>query len=122
MAFGNEGLPMSREKRITKKGVINRSADFAKRLFFRETCLGEITDVYGESHWMSGTFTPTPDADSFQDFFQWMVDEANVSIDPPFDEALLNEENWFIEQENGEMLGISLPAVQKDNEIGWRWR
>jgi len=113
---------MSKEKKARKKGVTNRPTGVAKRLFFRETCLGEINDVYGESHWMSGTLTPTPDANSLQDFFRWMVDEANVSIDPPFDEALLNEENWFIEQENGDKVGISLPAVQEDGEIGWRWR
>lgn len=122
MVFGSDTTPMSREKRTAKKGVSNRPAGVAYRLFFRETCLGDISDVYGESHWMTGTLTPTPGADSFRDFFQWMVDEANVSVDPPFDEALLDEENWFIEQGDGERAGISLPAVQKDSEIGWRWR
>ena len=27
-----------------------------------------------------------------------MVDEDNVSQDPPFDDALLDEESWFIEE------------------------
>lgn len=119
VAFDGEALTMGKGK---KKGHTNRPKGIAKRLFFQEICLGEITDVYGESHWMSATLTPTSDADSFKEFFRWMVDEANVSIDPPFDEALLNEENWFVEQEDGAKVGISVPAVQVDSEIGWRWR
>lgn len=113
---------MSKKKKARKKGVTNRPMGVAKRLFFRETCLGNIKNVYGESHWMSGSLLPSHDAGSFQDFFRWMVDEANSSIDPPFDEALLNEENWFIELETGDKIGISLPAVHEDGEIGWRWR
>ncbi len=113
---------MGKQRQGRKKDVTNRPKGIAKRLFFKETCLGEITDVCGESHWMSGTLTPTSDAASFQDFFRWMVDEENVSIDPPFDEVLLDEDNWFIEQEDGEKVGISVPAVHENCEIGWRWR
>ncbi len=108
-------MKMGEEPKNMRKHVV-------KRLFFREMCLGQVTDVSGESHWMSGTFTPTSDADAFKDFFRWMVDEQNISMDPPFDEALLNEENWFIEQEEGQKVGITVPAVQEDGEIGWRWR
>ena len=113
---------MAKARRGSAKALTKRSKGAAKRLFFQDICLGEITEVYGESHWMSGTLWPTPESASFRDFFRWMVDENNASLDPPFDEALLDEDNWFIEQEDGVKVGISLPAVQPDSEIGWRWR
>jgi hypothetical protein len=75
-----------------------------------------------EFPWMYGTLLPTAEAAAFQELFRWMVAEENVSTNPPFDEALLDEENWFIEQEDGEKVGISLPAVHAEGEIGWQWR
>jgi hypothetical protein len=92
------------------------------RLFFRETPLGDITEVGSDQPWWVGQFAPYAEADAFRAFFEWMVDEEKSSLpgDPPFDEALWTDENWFIEDDSGQKRGICVPAVHNDGQIWWR--
>jgi hypothetical protein len=122
VAFGGEEPMMGKEKKGRSKRVTNNPKGIARRLFFRETCLGELTNVEGDFPWMFGKLTPTSAAVPFWNFFRWMVDEENVSKEPPFEEALLDEDNWFIEDESGKKVSISMPAVHEDGLIAWRCR
>ena len=73
------------------------------KLYFKGRCLGSISDVQGDQPWWIGVFTPFPEANAFKAFFQWIVDEDRNTLaeDPPFDQALWTDENWFIEAEDG---------------------
>jgi hypothetical protein len=113
---------MGKRKKGRAKGLTPKSEGSAWRLWFRETCLGAITEVTGDFPWMYGKLIPSAEAAPFQDFFQWMVDEDNASKEPPFEEKFLNEDNWFIEDEGGKRVGISMPAVHEDGLVAWRWR
>jgi hypothetical protein len=113
---------MGKEKKASKERLASHPKGVPISLFFQETCLGKVTELQSEMFWVSGTLTLSSDAIPFQPFFRWMVDETNNGAEPPFDEALLNEDNWFIKKGDAEKVGISVPAVQSDGEIGWRWR
>lgn len=40
-----------------------------------------------------------------------------------FDDNLLDDDNWFIVDDEHKKVGISLPGIyEEDNEINWRWR
>jgi len=70
---------------------------------------------------MSGDFSPRPEAAAYANFFAYMVDEANSAEDPPFDDDLLDPENWYVDEE-GKKRGIEIPAIYNDGLIAWRWR
>lgn len=93
------------------------------KLIHDDIVLGTITDVSGESFWMSGTLSMASSAPgSYREFFDFMTDENNNNVDPPFGPDLLDEDRWFIEQNDGSRRGIAIPAVYPDGLISWRWR
>jgi hypothetical protein len=110
-----------RKKEKGKRSAIGPTGS-SRKLFFRDLCLGEITDVEGEFPWMSGTLQPAPAAEPFGAFFRWMTDEEHASQEPPFEADLLDDDNWFIQDEHGSKTGITVPAVYGDGLISWRWR
>ena len=92
------------------------------RLFFQSRCLGEIEDLFFDQPEVHGTFNPSEGIEKFQHLFAWMVDEDNSSEEPPFDDDLLDDSNWFVIDDAGEKRGITVPGVYADREIIWRWR
>lgn len=91
------------------------------RLYWRDRELGTISGVVGDFPWMYGDFTPTAVDPAFREFFEFMSDED--AGEPSFDEALLDEANWWLIGLNGERRGIVVPAIRLDEgEIAWRWR
>ena len=56
------------------------------RLFFQNTCLGKIEDLFFAQPEVHGTFNPSVGIEEFQRLFAWMVDEDNLSEEPPFDD------------------------------------
>ena len=122
VAVASQEVMMGQANQGSNQGLAKSPMGVPRRLFFRETCLGEITQVEGDFPWVYGKLTPTSAAAPLQDFFRWMGDEENVSKEPPFEKALLNEDNWSIVEENGEQRGISMPAIHEDGLIAWRWR
>ena len=92
------------------------------KLLFQKTCLGEIDDLFFDQPEVHGSFRPASGIDDFQRLFRWMVDEDNSSKEPPFDDELLNDDNWFVIDDAGQKRGITLPGVYDDGEIIWRWR
>lgn len=93
------------------------------KLRFREKCLGEICHVSRDQPWWIGDFRPSPEAAEFSDFFAWMVDEERSSQgDPPFDPAWWADDNWFIEEDDGTVHPICVPAIHDDGQIWLRMR
>lgn len=92
------------------------------KLLYRHTHLGEVSEPETDWPWVYAKFSPSSTAEHFRDFFRWMTNEDNFSTEPPFDAALLNEGDWFIE-EDGKLRGITVPAFHEDDGvIAWRWR
>lgn len=93
-------------------------------LLYRNMDLGSISDVGGEQPWWIGNLTPSSEAEAFREFFAWMVDEDRNSAadEPPFDRAWWTDENWYIQDDDGNRRGIDVPAVHGDGQIWWRWR
>ena len=91
------------------------------KLYHHDRLLGEISGPGVDGRWMVGGIALLPDAEPYLSFFEFMTNEDQGWIDPPFSEDLLDEENWFVE-ENGQMQGISVPAIHSDGTIYWRWR
>ena len=91
-------------------------------LYFLDACLGEIKDVNGEGMWMNGKITSTENMKNFENLFAVLVDEKNDFKEENHNEEWLEDDNWFITDEEGNKKGIDLPAVYPDGEINWRWR
>jgi len=94
------------------------------KLYFKDTEIGEIRDIFAETPWMHGTIHLNDNSKPYQEYFREMVDEDSTfgfeSIDPEF----LDDENWSVFDENEEKyLGIGIPAIHiEDTTIAWRWR
>lgn len=69
------------------------------RLYWRGRELGTVSGVVGEFPWMHGDFTPTAVDPALREFFDFMSGEDPG--DPPFDEALLDEGNWWLVEPDG---------------------
>jgi hypothetical protein len=91
------------------------------RLYWRDRELGIVSRAAGEFPWMYGDFAPTGVDPLLRAFFEFMTGEGPG--EPPFEEALLDEENWWLVEPDGRRRGITVPAVRIDEgEIAWRWR
>lgn len=82
------------------------------KLYFKDTEIGEIRDVFVETPWMYETIHLNDNSKPFQEYFRKMVDEDSTfdfeSTDPEF----LDDENWSVFDENeGKYLGIDIPAI-----------
>jgi len=89
------------------------------KLYHNNVLIGEITAVETDMFWLSGIIHFTPEAATYEDFFAFITDEDNALEELPFASEML--ENWFVEDENGKMRAIEIPAVHDDNTIDWRW-
>ena len=72
------------------------------KLYFKDTEIGEIRDIFAETPWMYGTIHLNDNSKPYQEYFREMVDEDSTfgfeSIDPEF----LDDENWSVFDENEE--------------------
>ncbi|AME05200.1 hypothetical protein NNG64_08740 [Bacillus siamensis] len=92
-------------------------------LYYQNECLGKIEGVAVEGPWAYGKIIPNEKMENFKDFFRAVVDEDNPSAIEKFDDDLLDDDNWFIVDDEYKKVGISLPGIyEEDNEINWRWR
>ena len=65
---------------------------------------------------------PSNNIDKFNDFFAALVDEENDFVEANFNEEWLEDNNWYIIDDENKRRGIYIPAVYPDREISWRWR
>uniref|UniRef100_UPI00289CC7B2 hypothetical protein n=2 Tax=Bacillales TaxID=1385 RepID=UPI00289CC7B2 len=65
---------------------------------------------------------PSNNIEKFNDFFAALVDEENDFVETNFNEEWLEDNNWYIIDDENKRRGIYIPAVYPDREISWRWR
>lgn len=91
-------------------------------LWYNGVNIGAITDIDQDGFWMNGRICLNARGEQLRVFFNYMTDESRgLDEDPPFDQELLNEENWSVES-NGLSRGITVPAIHPDGIIEWKWR
>ncbi|UQZ41384.1 hypothetical protein [Bacillus subtilis] len=92
-------------------------------LYYQDECLGKIEGTTIEGPWAYGKIIPNEKMEKFKDFFRAVVDEDDPSAIEKFDDDLIDDDNWFIVDDEQKRVGISLPGIyENDNEINWRWR
>ncbi|MCR9234840.1 MAG: hypothetical protein NXI29_27925 [bacterium] len=92
------------------------------KLLFCGKETGHISDIGQDGPEMWATFEPNNNATPLLPMWQFITDEKNFDIDPPFPPEFLDDGSWMIEDEEGERRPIFLPAVYDDGTISWRWR
>lgn len=92
------------------------------KLYFLNEFLGDIRDINVDGMWVNGEITPSNNIDKFSDFFAALVDDENDFVETNFNEEWLDDNNWYIINDENKRRGIYIPAVYPDREISWRWR
>nr|WP_218646181.1 hypothetical protein [Bacillus altitudinis] len=72
--------------------------------------------------WVNGEITPSNNIVKFNDFFAALVDEENDFVETNYNDKWLDDNNWYIIDDENKRRGIYIPAVYPDREISWRWR
>nr|WP_205831390.1 hypothetical protein [Bacillus altitudinis] len=72
--------------------------------------------------WVNGEITPSNNIVKFNDFFAALVDEENDFVETNYNDEWLDDNNWYIIDDENKRRGIYIPAVYPDREISWRWR
>ncbi|MBT2714070.1 hypothetical protein J7E23_14665 [Pseudomonas sp. ISL-88] len=65
-------------------------------LYYQNVCLGKIEGAAIEGPWAYGKIIPNEKMENFKDFFRAVVDEDDSSAIEKFDNDLLDDDNWFI--------------------------
>ncbi len=93
------------------------------RLYFKDRELGYIENMSVDWPWINGSFRPSLEGKKMADFFAFMANEdGDFDKDPPFPDDLLDDENWWVVEEDGRRRGISVPAIHDLDFAVWRWR
>ncbi|KAB2495192.1 hypothetical protein [Priestia endophytica] len=92
------------------------------KLYYTNEYIGEITNIEGEGFWMTGRLHPTENIVKFTDLFVALTDEDNEFHPEQYEEAWLDDTNWFVVDANGNERGIDLPAVYHLKDVWWKWR
>lgn len=92
------------------------------KLYFLNEFLGDIHNINVDGMWTNGEITPSKSIDKFNDFFVAIVDEENDFEETNYRDEWLDDNNWYIIDNENEKKGIYIPAVYPDGEISWRWR
>ncbi|WP_257392316.1 hypothetical protein [Bacillus vallismortis] len=70
---------------------------------------------------MYGILSPYENIEIFRYLFNDLIDEDGDFDETKYDEEWLEDENWYILDENNSKRGIIVPAVYPDGAINWRW-
>ncbi|MDQ0224431.1 hypothetical protein [Metabacillus niabensis] len=92
------------------------------KLYFINEYLGDIHNTGVEGMWVYAEITPSKNIDKFNDFFAALVDEENDFEEANFSEEWVDDNNWFVIDDENRKKGICIPAVYPDGVIAWRWR
>jgi len=93
------------------------------KLVHRDAVIGTIMSPSQDGPWMSGTLAIRQDvSEAYYAFFEFMTNEDQGNTGPPFSEEFLDEDNWFVVDEDGTKRGIEVPAVHDNDFVMWRWR
>lgn len=89
-------------------------------LLFKKNVIGYINKTDNENKWVYGVFTQNDNFYQYIDFFKAIVCEDGFD-ETQFDGALMEENNWSV-NDNGELIGICIPAIYSDGFIAFRYR
>ncbi len=89
-------------------------------LLFKDNLIGYINNIYQEDYWVHGVFKPTDQFQAYKEFFKAIVCEEGFD-ETKFDCEFLDDENWRINN-NGDIVGIYIPAIYEDGDISFRYR
>lgn len=89
-------------------------------LLFQEIVIGYIDNMSKEGFWNYGEFIPNENFKNYIDFFKAIVCEYDFD-ETKFDNALLEDKNWNV-RDNGNIIGIYIPAIYEDGDISFRYR
>ena len=92
------------------------------KLYFKKECLGVIKNINISGIWANGTLEPNININKFKYMFQELVNEDKEFDESQYDPEYLDDNNWFIQNDHGDVKGISLPAIYNNGDINWRWR
>ncbi|MDS0525032.1 hypothetical protein NNC19_05010 [Clostridium sp. SHJSY1] len=90
-------------------------------ILFKDTPIGKTIKTSGEQRWVYGEFEPYDNFEQYRELFKAIVCEDGFDLEE-FDSELLDENNWFIINENQETKGIEIPAIYEDGDIAFRYR
>lgn len=97
---------------------VNYRSDMFK-LYYRDTFIGTITNVFTDQPWFIGELQVTNAYDEFREGFAFLTDEDNEhrwDQEPPIDLY-----NWFVEDDNGVREECQVAIHENGTEIWWRW-
>lgn len=89
-------------------------------LLFKKNVIGYIDIIAKENSWIYGVFIQNHNFYNYVDFFKAIVCEDGFD-ETQFDDELLNDNNWNI-NDNGDIIGICIPAIYDDGNISFRYR
>ena len=89
-------------------------------LLFKKNVIGYIDNISNEDKWFHGVFTQNDNFYYYENFFEAIVCEDGFDK-TQFDDELLNYNNWNI-NDNGDIIGIYIPAIYTDGDILFRYR
>ena len=90
------------------------------KLLFKDTEIGSVRISSHENRWGYGDFVGNGEYEKLKDFLNAIVSDDGFDEDK-FDKELLIEENWSL-NDNGEIIGIDIPAIYEDGMIGILYR
>ena len=90
------------------------------KLLFKNNIIGEIYNIISEQFEYYGDFKPSESFNKYREFFCAVTCE-NGFEESKFKEELLKDENWNIDND-GDIIGICIPAIYENSEIYFRYR
>ncbi|TWT78621.1 hypothetical protein CA13_00170 [Planctomycetes bacterium CA13] len=89
---------------------------------WKNVVVGTVKNVGYDFPHCYGDFIPSSASHPFKELFQFLMG-ADAGGDPPFDQELLDEENWFVQRVDGEREKMTLPSIDySDGTVDWRPR
>ena len=89
-------------------------------LLFKKNIIGCIDVISKENNWVHGVFTQNDNFYNYAEFFKAIVCEDGFD-ETQFDSELMKDNNWNV-KDNGNIIGIYIPAIYDDGDISFRSR
>lgn len=100
--------------------VLVHQGDRIMELLFKKNVIGNIDIRSKENQWVHGVFTQNDNFYHYEDFFKAIVCEDGFD-EMQFDGELMKDNHWNV-NDNGNIMGIYIPAIYDDGDIFFRYR
>jgi len=102
------------------KYVLIYQGDRIMELLFKKNVIGNIDIRSEENQWVHGVFTRNDKFYYYEDFFKAIVSEDGFD-ETQFGGELMKDNHWNV-NDNGNIMGIYIPAIYDDGDIFFRYR